>query len=159
MGDSRERISMGGTRCGEERVRGLHCGPEWSQMCRRMQAHTRWQMDFLVAQSGTTTAKLRALWSYYRRDGLGGSGWDDLEFKPAALVSEFCVVRGASDDDKPMLERVAGDLVRAAESLSREELAMKGQYEGASGYVPVLVTNGPAVCVQDRLTICRPEIG
>jgi hypothetical protein len=73
-----------------------------------------------------------------------------LDFEPAALKSEFCVVRGASDDDKPMLERIAGDLVRACESLGREEIETKGWEQGSAGYLPVIVTNA-------KLYVCRVD--
>jgi hypothetical protein len=40
-----------------------------------------------------------------------------------------------------MLERIAADLVRASESLAREESAMGGRHRGQSVYIPVIVTN------------------
>jgi NAD(P)-dependent dehydrogenase (short-subunit alcohol dehydrogenase family) len=49
-----------------------------------------------------------------------------------------------------MLERIAGDLVRAAESLAREELSMPNRDYGAYGYMPVLVTNA-------KLFACRVD--
>lgn len=44
-----------------------------------------------------------------------------------------------------MLERIAGDLVRASESLAREELAIHGKYDGVFGYLPVIVTNATLI--------------
>lgn len=40
-----------------------------------------------------------------------------------------------------MLERIAGDLVRAAESLAREELGLDKRHYGQMVYIPVIVTN------------------
>jgi len=100
---------------------------------------------FLMPVQATDTVKLRTLWSYRNERGRRGYGWDDLDFEPAGLVSEFCVVRGASDDDKPMLERIAGDLVRASESVAREELETKDRGSGAAGFIPLIVTNARRV--------------
>ena len=109
---------------------------------------------FLVPHASKETSRLRTLWSF----GTNGNsnrtvwGWDDLEFDPPTLVSEFCVVRGASDDDRPLLERLAGDVVRASESLAREELLMPDRYWGSGAYLPVIVTNA-------RLRACRVDLG
>ena len=106
--------------------------------CKRTQSG---EWIFLVPTSAKETVKLRTLWSYLSEARTRGYGWDDLHFEPATLVSEFCIVRGGSDDDKPMLERIAGDLVRASESLAREELETQRRPEGAAGFIPVIVTN------------------
>jgi hypothetical protein len=96
---------------------------------------------FLVPDDSADTIALRTLWSAFGQSGARGWGWDDLNFHPRTLRSEFCVVHGASDDDKPMLERISADLVRASESLAREELAMQNRECGVFGYIPVIVTN------------------
>ena len=49
-----------------------------------------------------------------------------------------------------MLERIAGDLVRASESLAREELSMPNREYGVYGYMPVVVTNA-------KLYACRVD--
>lgn len=106
--------------------------------CKRTQA-AEW--IFLVSQDSAATVELRMLWSFVDQSGARGWGWGDMDYHPQTLRSEFCIVRGASDDDRPMLERVAGDLVRASESLAREELSMTNRGCGAFGYIPVIVTN------------------
>lgn len=106
---------------------------------------------FLTRQDQAPTVKLRTLWSYLSESGARGYGWDDLHFEPASAFAEFCIVRGGSDDDKPMLERIAGDLVRATESLAREELETLGRRNGPTGYIPVIVTNA-------TLRVCRVNL-
>lgn len=96
-------------------------------------------------RSRSRQTQLRTLWSFLAKEKTKAWGWDDLHFEPATLQSEFCIVRGGSDDDKPILERIAAELLRASESLAREELGMNGQYAGASGYLPVIVTNARLV--------------
>jgi hypothetical protein len=106
--------------------------------CKRTQGG---EWIFLVRDSDAETSLLRTLWSFIAKDDKQGWGWDDLHFEPATLRSEFCFVRGASDDDKPMLERIATDLVKASESLAREELGLRRRFRGPTGYLPVIVTN------------------
>ena len=107
---------------------------------------------FLLPEKSEPTTQLRTLWSFLAKDQTKAWGWDDLHFEPATLRSEFCIVRCGSDDDKPMLERIAAEVVRASESLAGEELGMKGQYAGASGYLPVIVTNA-------KLVACHVALG
>ena len=115
--------------------------------CKRTQGG---EWIFLLPSNAQDTDKLRTLWSF-SQDAVQGWGWDDLQFNPRTLVSEFCVVRGASDDDKPMLERLTGDLVRAAESLAREELNMRDRYWRIGAYLPIVVTNS-------NLYTCRVDL-
>lgn len=115
--------------------------------CKRTQSG---EWVFLVPGDAAETVQLRTLWSIVGQNGKSGWGWGDWGFHPQTLRSEFCIVRGASDDDKPMLERIAGDLVRAAESLAREELAMPNRDYGVYGYMPVVVTNA-------KLYACRVD--
>lgn len=114
--------------------------------CKRTQGG---EWIFPVAANALDTLELRTLWAVVGENARGW-GWDDLNFNPSSLRAEFCIVRGASDEDKPMLERIAGDLVRASESLAREELLIHGKYDGVFGYLPVIVTNA-------SLIICRVD--
>ncbi len=117
--------------------------------CKRTQ---RGEWIFLVPEPGMETPSLRALWAFLTRDGAVALGWDDFLVDPVGFTSEFCIVRGGSDDDRPMLERVAGDLVRASESLAREELAMAERHRGQAMYIPIIVTNA-------TLYACRVAVG
>ena len=107
---------------------------------------------FLTPHDAGDTDELRALWSFRTDDNRYEMAWDDLRFKPTTQRSEFCIVRGASDDDKPMLERIAADLIRASESLAREELSMASRLRPLYLYIPVIVTNA-------SLTTCQVPRG
>jgi hypothetical protein len=109
---------------------GLHCVFE----CKRTQGG---QWIFLVAEDEQPDLQLRTLWSYKFAGGGQELGWGDLHFEPAMMRSDFCTVRGASDDDRPMLERIASDLVRASESLARDEADTLRRSEGSiAAFIP-----------------------
>lgn len=114
---------------------------------------------FLLPEKSEPTVQLRTLWSFLAWDKVNDWGWSDLQFEPAMLRSEFCIVRGSSDDDRPMLERIAAEVVRAAESLACEELAMNQQHPGSSGYLPVIVTNAKLVACHVSLTDVNLQAG
>jgi hypothetical protein len=106
---------------------------------------------FLVPPDAAPTLNMLTLWCYVTEEGENELGWGNLHFEPAMLRAEFCIVRGASDDDKPMLERIAGDLVRASESLARDEAKTKRRRSGSvAAFLPVVVTNA-------RLYVCRVD--
>lgn len=117
--------------------------------CKRTQGG---EWIFLAPDGSKDTDELRVLWAYRGETGDRSWGWDDFRFQPRTLRSEFCIVRGASDDDRPLLERLGSDLVRAAESLAREDLSVRDRREGPMLYVPVIVTNA-------RLYTCQVEPG
>jgi hypothetical protein len=78
------------------------------------------------------------------------AGWCDFYPEPPSAIAEFCVVRGTGDDDKPMLERIAGQLIDAVECLAIEEILIS--INSGPGhryiYVPMIVTNAD-------LQVCR----
>ncbi|PKN88861.1 MAG: hypothetical protein CVU51_03020 [Deltaproteobacteria bacterium HGW-Deltaproteobacteria-1] len=71
------------------------------------------------------------------------SGAYDFVVEPTSPESEFCAIRGSSEKDKPLLERICGKLLRAIDCLLIEEMEImkKKEYQDASIYVPVIVTN------------------
>lgn len=78
------------------------------------------------------------------------SGWFNFYPQPSSYMAEFCVVRGTGEDDKPMLERIAGQLVGALEALAVEEimLSLNSTPGQRYVYVPIIVTNAD-------LQVCR----
>ncbi len=93
-----------------------------------------------------------------RRDstGQGGAGWRLSDVKPSSPISEFCVIRGSSDRQETMLERLSRILLLSTEAFGREELELlkappKFLHE-ERGVFPVMITNA-------RLFTCRYERG
>lgn len=76
--------------------------------------------------------------------------WAISYHDPESYISDFCAVRGSGEDQKAMLERIAGILVNGAEALAGEELVLSANisYNGRYFYVPVVVTTA-------QLFVCR----
>jgi hypothetical protein len=80
-------------------------------------------------------------------------GTDRVQFHPPSPYSAFCIPQGFSEGQKPMLERLAGELVLATEALAYEQYQLDAAHRSTSrdwvrGYVPVIVTTTP-------LTVCE----
>jgi hypothetical protein len=78
--------------------------------------------------------------------------WIQEDCYPESVVSAFCAVPGQSDRSKPMLERIADNLLASVESLADEELSVTssvvtqpayrtGAHIPFSAYIPGIVTN------------------
>jgi hypothetical protein len=88
--------------------------------CKRVGEGTTWV--FLVPDAAMPSMRrARLLWTYTRQEK-GFIGWDDFTLSPESPESEFCVVRGQTDRNVPMLERLSGIVVRSLECLAEEEL-------------------------------------
>lgn len=77
-------------------------------------------------------------------------GWYDVTLDPYSPEANYCVNRGI-DKDRPMLERIAAELVDATESIALEELELtmlnKKDYFRRI-YWPVIITNAKLqVCI------------
>lgn len=67
--------------------------------------------------------------------------WRDLAIDPASPESEYCVVPGQDAKSKPMLERIAADVVAATEGIAWEDRAFQPQRRDALRmYFSVVVT-------------------
>lgn len=110
-----------------------------------------------ATQAGKNDTHVRCMWMVAQSLKSGSeplrdyrSGWHDYYPQPPSYISEFCVVRGTGEGDRPMLEHTAGQLVEAVEALALEELFVS--FNNAPGhkyiYVPVIVTNAD-------LQVCR----
>ena len=95
----------------------------------------------------------------HKGDSFHWFDWFDLALDPATPQAEFCVVPGQDAKSRPMLERVAAELVSATEALAWEEKTFQ-QQEGDSlrMYFSVLVTTARLnVCVFNAETISLKE--
>lgn len=70
--------------------------------------------------------------------------WCDFDFDPISPEASYCVFRG-QDEKKPMLERIADDLLPAVEGVGVEEKQLKLGDRTSGGdwrlFLPVIVTN------------------
>ncbi len=77
-------------------------------------------------------------------------GWHDFYTWPETSISEFCIVKGTGEGQKPMLENLCRVLLNSVEGLAREEstFAIEKNADFNCSYVPVIVTNA-------NLQVCR----
>ena len=91
----------------------------------------------------------------YANGNLQRYGWLDLAIDPATAQSEFCVIPGQDSKAKPMIERIAADLVSSTAAIAKEErslLAANGN--GLYLYFCAIVTTAKLkVCVFDPTTV------
>jgi len=110
---------------------------------------------FIVeSKNKAEVATMRCSWVAGIADGTGIAGWDDVVFRPSSLESAFCVIRGSSDKDGPLLERIAGNLLLSMDCLIEEDVEyVKKKQQGYKGvYIPAIITNS-------RLFACEVDPG
>ena len=92
----------------------------------------------------------RILWTNQSPDHDPVSGWSEFAPTPGSPEAAFCVVRGQSPGNKPMLERLCGVVLQSLEGLAQEGLHLQTYQhdETIRVYVPVIVTTA-------QLEICR----
>jgi hypothetical protein len=115
--------------------------------CKRVGPGTTWV--FLVPDaSAAAMQRARLLWTYTHSDR---SAADWAEFRVVASPeSAFCTLRGQNEKSRPMLERLAGILLRSTECLANADLQLHRSPSSRSTriYVPVIITTAD-------LQICR----
>jgi hypothetical protein len=75
-------------------------------------------------------------------------GWADINVEPITAESEFCVVAGHDSKSKPMLERIAADVIEATEGLAYEEMNFLEEADVFRMYFNMVVTTA-------ELQLCR----
>ena len=74
--------------------------------------------------------------------------WLDKTVDPPSPEIEFCVVHGQEQRSKPMLERIASEIVEATEVFAQEEIQLYGGVKNRhflSCYFPVIVTTAELI--------------
>ena len=97
---------------------------------------------FLRPTGGASLRRQAKLWvTEYAtgRRAFNGFGWQDCALEPETPESNFCVIDGQDDKARPMLERVAGDLVAATEAFAKED-AKRLAPGRHTAYASVIVT-------------------
>lgn len=107
---------------------------------------------FLVPNQKAKPRRHAKAWlTRYSRDCFKHLNWADLSLNPDSPESEFCVIPGQDPRSKPMLERVAAEVVSATEALALEEKDYRAQLKDALRmYFSVIVTTAKLqVCSLD----------
>jgi hypothetical protein len=86
---------------------------------------------------------VKLLWTYQKTKYPSFCEWDDFTISPTSPESSFCVIRGKGEGNAPMLERLAGVLLRSTEAVAEQELSIGSSTEDGTHciYLPVIVTN------------------
>lgn len=77
-------------------------------------------------------------------------GYNNFYIAPESHISEFCIVRGTGEGQKPMLENLCGILLRSVEAIAQEDSSVSLAVNRSQNryFVPMIVTNA-------RLHICK----
>lgn len=96
---------------------------------------------FLAEQDPDKTTAMR-LWVNNTADhGKEHTGYFDVRSYPPSFESNFCVVPGSNSSDRPLLERVAADVLFGTESLALEEFPyLAARKFGFRCYASIIVT-------------------
>ena len=88
--------------------------------CKRVR-DSKW--IFLRDTNATPTRRHAKLWVSSRRDGesLNHFGWADVPMDPDTAQSSYCVVPGQDSKARPMLERIASNVVISTEARALQE--------------------------------------
>lgn len=128
--------------------------------CKRVQ-NTNW----IFLQADTEIIKRRhakASLAEEENGKLVRFGWNDIAIDPATVESNFCVVPGQDNKTKPMLERVAAEVVQSTEGFAIEDQSFhKGIEKYRRHYLSVIVTTADLmVCNFDpsRIGISNGEL-
>lgn len=76
------------------------------------------------------------------------AGWGDIQVYPKSPESDFCVIRGQGEKDRPMLERVAAQVVAASDGLCDDLISLHAKSTKTKVVIPVVVTNADLVVAQ-----------
>jgi len=107
---------------------------------------------FLVPKPKATPRRQAKAWvTRYVQTCFKHLWWRDLSLDPISPESDFCVIPGQDSRSKPMLERVAADVVSATEALALEEKDYQAQSKDTLRiYFSVIVTTA-------KLQVCSFE--
>lgn len=114
--------------------------------CKRI-LNSNW-IFLLPSSKGKNRRHIKAWISHKKHGKIEGLSWIDHPGDPESLESEFCVVLGQDPRSKPMLERVASDLILATESFAIED---NSYYDAASDYLRIIV---PVIVTTAELKVC-----
>ncbi|MCL4309374.1 MAG: hypothetical protein M0Z32_07320 [Actinomycetota bacterium] len=81
--------------------------------------------------------------------------WHDIQTEPNSPEAAFCIVAGQDAKSRPMLEKVASQLIDATEALAREEMQIYQlhgkEFWSARTYFPTIITTA-------ELKVCKFDL-
>ena len=107
--------------------------------CKRVQ-NTNW--IFLLSSEDQERRRHVKVWiSRFDGENKKFFDWNDVAVSPSSPESEFCVIPGQDRKSRPMIEKVAAELVEATEALSLEDYHLyKAEMNFIRMYFNVIVT-------------------
>ena len=78
----------------------------------------------------------------------------DFQLDPRSCESAFCTIRGTSEQDRPMLDRLCADLTRSADALLEQQSGVGGGFHPSQSWVAI-----PVIITTARLHVCRFDPG
>lgn len=105
---------------------------------------------FLASATALPTSRFRCQWAQGSRDKADLLGWDDFLLAPESPEADFCIIRGTGENDRSLLERIAGGLIESLGPLAIEELGTLAWTDSDTVFLhmPVIVTTA-------ALYLCR----
>jgi hypothetical protein len=118
---------------------------------------------FLSDAAGRESTTLARLWiSNTEGHGKSHRGFFDLSAEPASPQAMFCVVPGQDPKSRPMLERVAAEVLAATESIALEEHPLMVERKfGIRMYASMIITTAKlisAVIDTSRINLASGEL-
>lgn len=103
--------------------------------------------------------KAHGFWTYHPgNEQPARSGWTDFHATPTSPTGLFCVVPGRGERDRPIVERLASELIHAVEAIALDEV-IAGQRKKPRIYFPVLVTTADLVVCDYAVNAVDVETG
>jgi hypothetical protein len=78
----------------------------------------------------------------------------NFQLDPPSWESTFCTIRGTSEQDRPMLDRLCADLTRSADALLEQQSTVGGGFHPSQSWVAI-----PVIVTTARLHVCRFDPG
>ncbi len=107
---------------------------------------------FLVDEHrGERITECRCLSTYHMPPEEPRANWNNLRVDPGSSEAVFCAVRGKGEGDKPMLERICGQLLDAVDCLAVQEFELDKwsvPTHPRRFYFPAIVTSA-------QIVVCR----
>ncbi|MCC6454457.1 MAG: hypothetical protein IT328_05900 [Caldilineaceae bacterium] len=125
--------------------------------CKRYAEETPW--IFLCPDDEPADVRYSSLyWAHKTRQFGNKMGFYEFVYCPTSRAAKFCIVRGQAKE-KPMLERIAGELLYSVEALAKQYSSLPNIPSGSSIFVPIIVTTAQLyICKYDQQNI-EPESG